>query len=502
MNLATWLHATARRNPDAPAIHAGTRLHASYGDLAARARAIAAGLGVAPGDRVAIFLPNCPEYLELLYGIWWAGAVAVPVNARLHPSELGWILADSGARLVFGAIEAGYLPEGCRAILPGGPEHDALRRCDHGTALPHPREDGDLAWLFYTSGTTGRPKGVMLSHGNLRAMSLSYAMDVDAPAVGQTMLYAAPMSHGAGIYNMIFVRLGARHVVPASGRFDPAEIEALAAHFGDVVMFAAPTMVRRMTAHARQTGYRGEGLRTVIFGGGPMYAEDLDEALAQFGPRFAQIYGQGETPMTITALGRSTLAEAHAAGHASRLSSVGSAMSVIDLRLVDAAGKDCPPRQPGEVLVRGDTVMRGYWNNPGATATAIVDGWLYTGDIGWMDEDGFLTLTDRARDLIISGGSNVYPREVEEVLARHPEVDHVAVVGVPDREWGEVVVAVAVPRAQPPSANDLVQWCRSHLAGYKAPRHVLFREALPTNNYGKVLKSELRVWAAGLVGGG
>jgi long-chain acyl-CoA synthetase len=501
MNLANWLTATARRWPDAPAIFAGETLHATYGAFAARAAAMAGALqtrfGLRAGDRVAMFLHNGPEYLELLNAIWWFGGIAVPVNAKLHPEEVGWIVENSGARLLISDAPHS-MATGCACVTL-----DDLAEFWQGAPAPGPVDlpPGALAWLFYTSGTTGRPKGVMLSHDNLCAMAQSYALDVDRPAADQTSLYAAPMSHGAGLYNLIFTRLGARHVIPASGGFDPAEIETLAARFGNLVMFAAPTMIKRMVDHARHSGFDGQGIRTIIYGGGPMYAQGLAEARAQFGDRFAQIYGQGESPMTITALHRDMLADHTQPNAAARHASVGIAMSGVELRITGADGTSLPPGQPGEITLRGATVMRGYWDAPEATAAALREGWLHTGDIGVLDADGFLTLTDRSKDLIISGGSNVYPREVEEVLAHHPALSEVAVVGVPDPEWGEAVVACAVLRAGAEvAADDLRAYCRAHIAAFKIPKRVVFYDSLPKNNYGKVLKTELRARLAGRVG--
>ena len=310
MNIAGWLHAAALRAPEAPALFAGHALRASYGEFADRARRIGAGLarhhGVEAGDRVGIFLKNCPDFLELLFGIWWQGAVAVPINAKLHPNEVGFIVGDSGARLL--VSDTGDTVNGAEIAL-GSEDWQRLLETDAPVQPPAEAARNDLAWLFYTSGTTGRPKGVMLSHGNLMAMSFCYALDIDAVSPERAVLYPAPMSHGAGLYALPYVRAGARHVVPTSRGFDPAEIAELAQHHGEAVYFAAPTMIRRQVEHARATGYDGTGIRTVIYGGGPMYARDIDAALAQFGPRFAQIYGQGESPMTITGMSRAMVAD-------------------------------------------------------------------------------------------------------------------------------------------------------------------------------------------------
>ena len=497
MNLADWLDATARAKPDDPAVFDGTDLHSTYGELARRVRRLAAGLqanGLVPGGRVAVYMKNSPAYLEIFYAVWWAGGVIVPVNSKLHPREVAWIAENAAASILFcdqyGVDE--WVPSDCRAIALYSKAWSDLDDCGPGAESPASLEPDDIAWLFYTSGTTGRPKGVMLTHWNLRMASLAYALDVDQPDKDQTALYAAPISHGAGIYSPIFVRVGARHVFPPSRGFDPDEIETLSRHFGATSMFAAPTMVKRMIEAAKRSGYRGEGIRTIVYGGGPMYAADIDEALNLFGPRFVQIYGQGETPMTIASLRRELVAdETHPKAH-DRRASVGQAMSCVEIR-IESGDRVMQVGEPGEILVRGPTVMKGYWRNEHATADTLRDGWLHTGDIGRLDEDGFLTLTDRAKDLIISGGTNIYPREVEEVLARHPDVLEVSVVGSPSAEWGEDVVAFVVARPGGGcSAEALEAWCRAEMASFKKPKRYVFPDELPKNSYGKVLKTELR----------
>lgn len=484
MNLADWLVQQAAARPGLPALWAGSRLVCDYAGFAGAVRDRAgrlAGRGVTAGDRVAIYAANRPDYLVALFACWWLGAAAVPVNRRLHPEELRWIAADAGVRLVL--TDAPGLGAGPEATLDDaeGPTGAAPDR-------PEARSDGDLAWLFYTSGTTGRPKGVMLTHGNLAQMALCFFADVDALTPADRMLYAAPASHGAGLYALPGVRAGAGHVFPDSGGFDPAEIAALAAQHQSLVMFAAPTMVKRLIAGA-PAGWRGEGIRTIVYGGGPMYAADIEAALAAFGPRFVQIYGQGECPMTITVLPRDLVADRSHPRADIRRASVGHPMAAVEVAVRDAAGRALGPGETGEITVRGPLVMAGYWQNPGATAAAIRDGWLWTGDVGHMDADGFLTLTDRSKDVVISGGSNIYPREVEEVLARHPEVREVAVIGAPDPDWGEIVVACVVGSA--PRA-ELDAFCRTRIAGFKAPKRYLYLPELPKNAYGKVLKTELR----------
>jgi long-chain acyl-CoA synthetase len=235
------------------------------------------------------------------------------------------------------------------------------------------------------------------------------------------------------------------------------------------------------------------GFKTIIYGGGPMYADDLRQALATLGNRFVQIYGQGESPMTITALGRAQLADRNHPRWAERMVSVGVAQSLVEVRVVDAAGQPLPAGETGEVVVRGETVMPGYWNNPEATAQTLRDGWLYTGDMGILDDDGFLALKDRSKDVIISGGSNIYPREVEEVLLLHPQVREVAVIGQRDADWGEVVVAFVVAGDGGPVADAALDaLCHDHIARFKRPKAYRWVQALPKNSYGKVLKTELR----------
>ena len=498
MNPAEWLARTARRKPDAPALFRGSKQVATYAEFAARAAAIGGALAerdIGPGSRVAIFMSNRIEYLEAMYGIWFTGAAVIPINGKLHAKEAAWIAEHAEASLVLtddSSIEALHAAMGENpkpVVSVQGSEFDAMR--SH-VGLPEPAmmDTDDLAWLFYTSGTTGRPKGVMITAGNLLVLSQTYLVDVDDLSQADCALYAAPMSHAAGIYNPMYVMLGMRHVVPESGGFDPAEIFALAPQFEPVTMFAAPTMVRRLIDVAKGSGQAGDGIKTIVYAGGPMYEADIREAVDHFGPKFVQVYGQGECPMAITALRREDIADRNHLNWRSRLNSVGTAQSIVSVRIVDDAGNEVPRGALGEIVVRGAAVMGGYWRNEAATADTIRDGWLWTGDVGSMDEDGFVTLQDRSKDLIISGGSNIYPREVEEVLLQHPDVREVAVVGKPHDEWGEEVVAFVVGDAP---STELDALCLDQIARFKRPKQYRTLPELPKNNYGKVLKTELRL---------
>jgi long-chain acyl-CoA synthetase len=504
MNLAHLLLRSARIFPEAPALYLGERLLWSYAELAARAgslaRCLKERLGVAPGDRVALFMSNVPEYLEILHATWMAGGVAVPINAKLHPKEAAFILQNSTPRVLFVSADlaASVAPfvsgvaELRHTFVAGSAEYTALSGTTALTA-PVPRDSQDIAWLFYTSGTTGQPKGVMLTHRNLLTMTMSYFTDLDTPRPQDAYICAAPLSHGAGLYELPQMLAGARHVMPESAGFDPEELTHLANHHRSACMFAAPTMVQRLVDRLSKTGGDPEGFRTIVYGGGPMYVEDLQRAREVMGDRFAQIYGQGESPMTITALSRHHLSDRAHPRHAHRIASVGVAQTPVEVRVADSFGQPCAPDEIGEVLVRGATVMRGYWNNPKASAETLRNGWLWTGDLGSMDRDGFLTLRDRSKDLIISGGSNIYPREVEEVLLKHPAVQEVAVVGRRNPQWGEEVTAFVVSRpGERPSAEELDALCLNHIARFKRPKGYHFVASLPKNNYGKVLKSELR----------
>ena len=495
MNLALWLSRAGLSHPSMPAAATGMRVVATYGQLAERAGRLAGTLRtrfkLAPGDRVAVVAKNSAAILELMYGIWHAGLAAVPANAKLHGSELGYILEHSGARICFASdgLDAEIAPHAPpsleRMIVIGSREYEALFSAD--AIAPAPRDGGDLAWLFYTSGTTGRPKGAMLTHRVLAQASFAYATEVDSVSPGDAILHAAPMSHGSGLYIMAHVaRLGVQ-VIPESGGFEPEEIFHLFGAHKRVSMFAAPTMIKRLVECPADAN--ADNVRTLIWGGAPMYVEDALAALDRFGPRLAQIYGQGESPMTISTLSKEDIADRDHPRWRERLGSAGRPYACLEVMVADSDDRPVPDGEMGEILCRGDVVMPGYWRNAEATAAALRGGWLHTGDVGAFDEEGYLHLKDRSKDLIISGGSNIYPREVEEVLLTHPAVREVSVIGRPDREWGEVVVAYVVGEADSGALDAL---CLARIARFKRPKDYVFVSALPKNNYGKILKTELR----------
>jgi long-chain acyl-CoA synthetase len=500
----------ARQFPNRAAIFHGTQTVATYAQWAERCAHLAQqfeAVGLKPGDRVALFMHNHPRYLEVMFGAWWAGLAVVPINAKLHVREAQWIVDNAQASWAF--VTADVITDtqeqlqGLQRIIDvDSAEADAFRSVPSPTrqAALHTmveRQSDDLAWLFYTSGTTGRPKGVMITHRNLLTMGLAYFTDVDAITDQDAIAYAAPMSHGAGFYAIPHLIAGARHVVPASGGFDAAELFELGASLGPLSLFAAPTIVKRLVDHAEHTTLSptdcARSFKTIVYGGAPMYAADIQRALRIMGPRFVQIYGQGESPMVGTALSRFHLSDTTHPEHAQRLASIGVAQTPVQIRITDEHGHELPVGEVGEVLIKGDSVMAGYWRNPEATHAAIRDGWLFTGDMGCLDTHGFLTLKDRSKDLIISGGSNVYPREVEEVLLQAPGVSEVAVVGAPDAEWGEIIVAFVVAHTGVTLTTEALDaFCLKEIARFKRPKRYELVGQLPKNNYGKVLKTELR----------
>jgi fatty-acyl-CoA synthase len=485
VNLFALLDQAAARFGDRGAVFHGDHQVCTWGELRDRALRLATSIrqSAAPGARIAIASENRPEIVELMFAIWAAECVVVPINFKLHVREMLQILDDAGAALVFAsakiAAELAPAADVPVEIVAGSSYENRL----FATASELPNTDpAALAWLFYTSGTTGRSKGAMLSHRNLMAMTVAHLADFDSPDEDCSLIHGAPMSHGSGLYIAPYVLRGARQVIPASGAFEPTEFLDLCEIHPGCSTFLAPTMVQRLVQTARD---RPRNLRTIVYGGGPMYIDSLKKAMAAFGPIFTQLYGQGEAPMTITGLRRVDHLDADDA----ILGSVGYARSGVAVAVLRGDGTPAPVGEIGEIACRGDVVMAGYWNNPGATADTLKDGWLHTGDMGSFDANGYLTLRDRSKDVVISGGSNIYPREVEEVLLQHPSVAEACVVGAPDADWGEVVIAFIVGDVDP---ADLDAHLLDRIARFKRPKRYEFVDELPKNSYGKVLKRELR----------
>jgi len=478
VNLVHLLLTSARREPERPALAIGRRPVRTYGEMASRVAAFASGfrkkLNLQSGDRIALAMKNCPEFYEVLFACWHAGLTAVPMNAKLHAKEFAYILENSGAKACFAT-------PGLQ--VPNAIPISELDEFDEAPAPPADVAPDDVAWLFYTSGTTGVPKGAMLTHRNMLFQTHAYFADIDKLSPADTALHPAPLSHGSGLYGLPHFVAGALNVIPESGSFDPEEIFALLDHWPGSSFFAAPTMlVRLMASGAARTPRH---LKTITYGGAPMYVADCLRAVELFGPRLYQLFGQGEAPMTITGLSQLF--------HEKKinLETCGVARTGVEVKIFDDRDGELPVGEIGEIVTRSDCVMKGYWRNPDATAKAMRSGWLHTGDVGSMDERGFLSIRDRSKDMIISGGANIYPREVEEILLRHPAVAECSVVGRPHPEWGEEVVAFVVTR-ESIQKEELDRLCLDNIARFKRPREYRFVESLPKNNYGKVLKTELR----------
>jgi acyl-CoA synthetase (AMP-forming)/AMP-acid ligase II len=514
VNLSIGLAQVAARRPEAPAIlwrpeatpfpslphkrRGGARgglAALTYGEFEDMAGQIAGALRArVPGaGRVAMVMENGPEFLPVLFGIWRAGLTAIPVNARLHPREHAWILGNAEAAACIASPGlAGALADlaPCPVLIVPGEGWDELIVGPRVGAVDSPPDAP--AWIFYTSGTTGRPKGAVLTHRNLLATSWAYCTDVDRVGPEDIRLHAAPMTHGSGIYALPYVLQGAQSLIPPPG-FAPEEVFGVLAEHRNVSFFAAPTMVARLVNHPAARTSDHPGLKTLEYGGAPMYLADLKRALEVFGPRLYQLYGQGEAPMTITHVTKAMHGQTDHPRYWERLASSGCARTGCEIAILDDNWVVQPSGTEGEIATKSDIVMAGYLNNPDATAAAIRKGWLRTGDVGVIDEEGFLTIRDRSKDLIISGGMNIYPREIEEVLLTDPSVLECAVVGRPSAKWGEEVVAFVVPREGAEiDADALDRRCLDNLARFKRPKHWRVVDRLPKNNYGKVLKTELR----------
>ena len=445
--------------------------------------------------------------LVSMFACFKAGCGAVPINYRLHPNEFSFIIDHSDAAAVILSPEFNEALRDCRERLPkvrhfitlAGSRNGLL---DYGNLLSRESDQSidadvhpdDLAWLFYTSGTTGMPKGAMLTHRNLLAMTMNFYADI-CPGFGpgDVALHAAPLSHGSGCYALPNIGKAAANVVLEAKSFDPELIFKTIEQYRVTNMFAAPTMINLMINSPAVDRYDHGSLKALNYGGAPMLVEDLKAAIAKLGPCLVQLFGQAESPMTITYLPHKDHIVDGTPEQITRLASAGFARTDVEVKILDSNRKELPAGETGEIATRSDLVMKGYWRNPEATAETIVNGWLYTGDMGYIDDNGYLFIMDRSKDMIISGGENIYPREIEEVLIRHSAVREVAVIGIPDPKWGEAIKAIV---AQNPGISvteqELIDFCKDNIASYKKPKSVDFVDELPKNNYGKILKRELR----------
>ena len=476
-----------------PAVTCG-EVSLTYAETRERCRRLVGalrGIGVEEGDRVAVVGPNCHRYLELYQAVPGAGMVVVPLNQRHSDAELRYALEDSGAKVLFAGRPVADLPAGVSTVVDMGEGYEAFLAGAGPADFPGGVGEEDLAGLFYTGGTTGAAKGVMLTHRNLVANATHLQMTW--PFTSDTCwLVVAPLFHAAGSIAVLSTVWNAgRHVlVPA---FDPGTVLDLVERERVTATLVVPSMLAAINEEQLARPRDVSSLRLVSFGGAPSATQTLRRAHEAFpGARLLHLYGATETaPIATALLGVEDVLDTP------RARSCGQPAVGVDVEIHTADGSPAGAGEVGEVAVRGPNVMGAYWNKPDQTAGVLRDGWYLTGDLGYMDDQAFVYLVDRARDMIVTGGENVYSTEVEDVLYRHPAVLEAAVFGVPDARWGEAVHAVVVPRA-PVTAAELVAHCRAAIAGYKVPKNVDLRaEPLPKSGAGKVLKRELRApfWA-------
>ena len=498
MNLSHLLTESARRAPDDIGLVWGTQAW-TWAELDARATAFARALvqdyGVQKGDRVLVQSANCNQMFEAVFGCWRAGAVWVPANYRQSPEDVAYLAQSSGAKLLLCGAEftehatACNLPAIAIGAAPFGPDYDALiaPHMDQPQPVAEVSRD-DPCWFFFTSGTTGRPKAAVLTHGQMAFVITNHLCDL-MPATGpeDASLVVAPLSHGAGVHQLSQVAHGVKTILPMGAKFDPDELWALVAKWRVTNMFTVPTIVKLLVEHPAVDAHDHTSLRYVIYAGAPMYRADQIRALEKLGPVLVQYFGLGEVTGNITVL---PPAHHHMDDATMRIGTCGFARTGMQVQIQDAEGREVAPNETGEIAVIGPAVFAGYFNNPEANAKSFRNGWFLTGDLGHMDAQGFVYLTGRASDMYISGGSNIYPREIEEKLLMHPAISEVAVLGVPDPVWGEVGMAVCVCQADPPA--DLLHWLSGKLARYKLPRHVVFWDELPKSAYGKITKKMIR----------
>src|SRR4051794_39643651 len=490
---ANWVDHVARhayRDPDGVALRFEGR-SITWSELHERVGALAAAFaqrGVRPGDRVAILMTNRPEFVESVLAANAAGAIAVPVNFRLAPDEVAYALRDSGASLL--VAEEPLLGLTGKADVPvvvaGTPGYEDL--IDPGAAPPEVEiDERDVALIMYTSGTTGAPKGAMLTHLNLlmqafTAIRTSRLFDEDSVA-----LINVPLFHIAGIGNMPpGLLLGTPTVIMPTAPFTAESTIDVVESERVTGLFLVPAQWQVLCAHPDATR-RTRSLRTISWGAAPASVRLL-ETMARTFPEveIVSVFGQTEMSPVTTSL--------PAADALRKIGSVGKAVPTVAVRIVDDEMNDVPRGEVGEIVYRAPTLMAGYWNKPAETEEAFAGGWFHSGDLVRADEDGFIYVVDRKKDMIISGGENIYCAEVENALAAHPAIAEVAIIGVPHERWGETPAAVVVPAdAQaPPTLDDLVEWSRDRLASYKKPTELFVVDELPRNAGGKVLKHQLR----------
>ena len=513
VSLATLLQRSYRDNADAAAVIDGgvATTFAAHGRRVRQAVNVFTELGIRPGEPVAFVASNRREFLELDHACVVGGFVRTAEVPRLHPQEIAQVLTDCAARIV--VVESEWWPqlESVRDHIPtvehlvvlgdtapaGVLAWEPLLAAATDAEPAHAPAPGDDGWILYTSGTTGKPKGVTLTHANLVSMVRNFLAELPPLGPQDVIAHTAPLGHMSGAIGLTgLVRGAAQLTLP---RFDPHELLRTVQDHRVSMIVVVPTMLNLLTDAAREGDYDLSSLRTIVYGASTIAPDRLSRAIEVFGDVFLQIYGQSEVVIPVTVLPPADHRARADGSFPPKLASAGRPTPTVELRIVDADRREVAAGEAGEVSVRSDMLMRGYWNQPDTTAEVIDDeGWLYTGDIGRLDDEGYLYIVDRKKDMIISGGFNIYPSEVEAVISALPQVLEVAVVGAPHERWGEQITAVVVRRGGAElSAGDVETACRAALAGYKVPRRIEFHDSLPKNERGKILRRALRdtFWA-------
>lgn len=507
MNLANFLRQAARRYGNEIGFVWGEATW-TWADLERRVNAMAAALaakGIGKGDRILVQSKNCNQMFESMFACFQLGAVWVPTNFRQTPDEATYLAQSSGASALIchrdfpehvAALREGA--PGIRFVISIGPsefgeDYDALVARYSGKSVPMASiEHDDPCWFFFTSGTTGRPKAAVLTHGQMAFVVTNHLCDLMPGTTHEdASLVVAPLSHGAGVHQLTQVARGVKTVLLSSDRFDINEAWTLVEKWRITNLFTVPTIVKLLTEHASVDAHDQSSLRYVIYAGAPMYREDQKHALKKLGKVLVQYFGLGEVTGNITVL-PPALHEPDD-GPDVKIGTCGYERTGMQVSIQDEQGRELAAGETGEICVCGPAVFAGYYNNPEANAKAFREGWFRTGDLGHVDDEGYLYITGRASDMYISGGSNVYPREIEEKVLTHPAIAEVAILGVPDRTWGEVGVAVCVLRPQADlGESELLAWMEGKVARYKLPKRVFFWEALPRSAYGKITKKDIR----------
>lgn len=508
MNLAQFLSQSARRNPGEIGF-VWRDSHWTWREMEARVNAFAAALrdeyGVVKGDRVLIQSANCNQMFESMFACFRLGAVWVPANYRQSPDEVAYLATASGARgMICGAGFAGHA-KACREAAASleftiaigeadfGPDYDRLVERHRGETVPAATVDrDDPCWFFYTSGTTGRPKAAVLTHGQMAFVVTNHLCDLMPGTTHKdASIVVAPLSHGAGVHQLAQVAHGVKTIILPTDKMDVPTVWSLVETWRVSNIFTVPTIVKLLVEDASVDQFDRSSLRYMIYAGAPMYRADQKRALEKLGPVLVQYFGLGEVTGNITVLPPAfhSLED----GPDARIGTCGFERTGMEVQVQDDEGNALAAGETGEICTIGPAVFAGYYDNPDANAKAFRNGWFRTGDLGHMDENGFVYITGRSSDMYISGGSNIYPREIEEKILAHPEISEVAVLGVPDPMWGEVGVAVCVARAGAnPDPRDIQSWLEARISRYKMPKRFIFWSEMPKSAYGKITKKMIR----------